>query len=199
MRSDHDAPMRRLERLSRLRDYDVDRNEPDPRGWTVIGRDGHAVGEVQDLIVDTERMTAIYLDVELDTKLFDLRNDDPHVLVPVERAHPDGRRLVVDEITRTWVDELRSARELNHREFWDRWWSRGEMPREAARGTRISRRVSPDDLHRVIDDVRPGETVRIPLVEEEIVVERRPVSKDEALREDLVVNRSVDEPPRRRR
>ncbi len=120
MKSDRDAPARRLERLSHLRDYDVGRKEPDPRGWTVVNRVGQAVGEVKDLVVDTERMAATYLDVELDPKKFDLRDDDPHVLVPVERAHTDGKRVVVDDISGHWVGELRAAREQRDRDFWDR-------------------------------------------------------------------------------
>jgi sporulation protein YlmC with PRC-barrel domain len=195
MRSDHETSIRRLERLSRLQDCDVAAGEPDPRGWTVVDRQGHKVGEVKDLVVDTERMTASYLDVELDSKLFDFRDDDPHVLVPVERAHADRKHLVVDAITPSWVSELRTARELHHREFWNRWWDRGE-PREAASGTRITRRVPASDLNRVIEDVRPGETVRIPVVDEEIVVERRPIGRPA---DDVVVNRADDDPryPRR--
>jgi sporulation protein YlmC with PRC-barrel domain len=197
MRSDpNDASGRRLERLSRLADYDVGRNDPDPRGWTVVNREGRSVGEVKDLIVDTERMAATYLDVELDTKLFDLRHDDPHVLVPVERAHRDGKRLVVEDINSNWVTELCAARELDRRDFWDRWWHRDEVRHEPARDTRISRPVPSDEVRRAIEDVRPGEAVKIPVVKEEIVVERRPVTRDETRREELVVNRASDEPPR---
>lgn len=130
MRGDHDAPDRHFERLSRLRDCGVSRHEPDPRGWKVVNRDGRAVGEVKDLIVDTDRMTATHFDVELNTKLFDLRNDDPHVLVPVEQAHRAGRRIVVEDISRAWVNELRTERDLHQREFWERWWSRSEPPRQ---------------------------------------------------------------------
>jgi sporulation protein YlmC with PRC-barrel domain len=121
---DHEAASRRLERLSRLRDHDVSRDEPDPRGWPVINRDGRAVGEVTDLIVDTDRMRAEYLDIELDAKLFDLGRSDRHVLVPLERAHRAGKRLLIEDISRAWVDELRAARDEHQREFWDRWWHR---------------------------------------------------------------------------
>lgn len=202
MRSEHAAPVRRLERLSRLRDYEVDRHEPDPRGWTVVNRDGRSVGEVKDLIVDTTRMAATYLDVELDTKLFDLGDDDPHVLVPIERARADGRRLVVDEVDDRWVSELRSERERDREEFWDRMWHRGAAPAPAeARATRIRRRDDPrddpDNLDRVISEVRAGEEVRIPVVTEEIVVERRPVEQAPAQPRE-VVNRATGEPPPRR-
>jgi sporulation protein YlmC with PRC-barrel domain len=197
MRSEHAVPVRRLERLSRMREYDVDRHEPDPRGWTVMNREGQNVGEVKDLIVDTERMAATYLDVELDTKLFDFHDDDPHVLVPIERARTDGNRLVVDDIGAEWVSELRAARARHHEEFWDRWWHRAEAREQPERVTRIRRRTEPEELQRAIDEVRPGQEVRIPVVKEvikeEIVVERRPVEHEE-----VVVNRAADEPPRRR-
>jgi sporulation protein YlmC with PRC-barrel domain len=193
MKTDHDAPARRLERLSRLREYDVGRNEPDPRGWTVVNREGHAVGEVKDLLVDTGRMSATYLDVELDTKTFDLRDDDPHVLVPVERAHTDGKRVVVDDISGSWVNDLRAAREEHQHAFWDRWWHRGESRHETSVAPHATNRVPSDELNRAINEVRPGEAVRIPVVQEEIVVERRAVTREEP-----VVNRGADEPYRRR-
>lgn len=195
MRADRDASLRRMERLSRMRDYDVAANEPDPRGWSVVNREGRPVGEVKDLIVDTDRMSATYLDVELDTKLFDFRGDDPHVLVPVERAHRQGRRVLVDDIAPGWVTELRAARELQQRDFWDRWWQRGEP----GRGTPITRRVAAEELNRALDDLRPGQSVRIPVAEEEIVVERRPIHREAPPREDVVVNRAADEPPLHRR
>ena len=198
MRSDHDAPVRRLERLSRMRGYDLAPHKPDPRGWKVINRERRHVGEVKDLIVDTDRMVTTYLDVELDRKMFDLSGDDPHVLVPMDRAHLEGRHLVVDEIAPGWFGELRAAREAHNREFWDRWWHSDET-NSSRRGPQISRRGRSDALDRVIDDVRPGETVRIPVVEEEIIVERRPVPTDEPQRDDYVVNRSADEPALRER
>ena len=200
MRSDQDAPTRQLERLSRMRGYDVAPNEPDPRGWKVVNGDRRRVGEVRDLIVDRERMVVTYLDVELDAKPFDLGGDDPHVLVPVHRATTEGRKVVVEEIAAGWVTELRRAREAHRLEFWDRWWYADE-PSMTRRGPQISRRAHPDTLNRVLDDVQPGETVRIPLVEEEIIVERRRVPKEEALQNDeYVINRAADEePPQRQR
>lgn len=194
MKADHDASVRHMERLSRMRDYDVAPKEPDPRGWTVVNRDSRAVGKVADLIVDTDRMAAMYLEVELDRKLFDFRGEDPHVLVPVDRARRDGSRLVVDDIGPGWVKELLAAREVHQREFWDHWWHARERRREPVQGTPISRRMHPDELNRVLDGLKPGESVRIPVAEEEIVVERRPIVTDEPVREEVVVNRAADEP-----
>jgi len=191
MRFDHEAPVARYERLSRMRGFDVARNEADPRGWTVVKRDRRKVGEVKDLIVDTDRMVATYLDVELDTKLFDLTGDDPHLLVPVDRAHTEGHRLVINEISSSWVTELRAARDLHDREFWDRWWHSSEP--ESRRDGRLLDQADPDALERAISQARSGETVRIPIVEEEIVVERRQVVKEDGRRDEYATNRAADE------
>jgi hypothetical protein len=160
--------MRRFERLSRLRDFEVARNEPDPRGATVMNRERQTVGKVRDLIVDTDRMRVTYLDVELDTKLFDLHgDDDPHVLVPIERAQSDGRHLIVDELTSSWVRDTNVGRHEYVYDFWKNWWNRGD------RNT-----VEPNRIRDIARDLRPGESARIPLVEEEIIVERRPIVRD---------------------
>lgn len=53
MRSDSTIASPRLERLSRLGGYKVDRRQRDPRGWTVVNPDGRRIGEVADLVVDT--------------------------------------------------------------------------------------------------------------------------------------------------
>src|SRR5215216_643188 len=88
MKHEHLSRMERFERLSYLRDFTVARDQIDPRGWKVLNVEGHVVGEVKELIVDTDRMRAAYLNVELDRKAFELR--DPHVLVPMSRARRDG-------------------------------------------------------------------------------------------------------------
>lgn len=175
----HDAvAVEPFTRLSRMPGYAVERHEPDPCGWTVVNSQGKKIGEVKDLIVDTNRMTARYLDVELDTKLFDWRGEDPHVLVPVEHAHIDGKHLLVPDITQAWVADLRAQRKAHVHEFWDRWWMRAERRSGAGLATRVGRVVQHEELQRVIDGVQPGETVRIPVVNEEIVVQRRPTDQN---------------------
>lgn len=189
MRSDRPHTLRRFERLSRLRDFDVARNEPDPRSATVMNRDRQVVGKVRDLIVDTDRMRVTYLDVELDTKLFDLHgDDDPHVLIPIERAQSDGRHLVVDELTASWVRDTNAGRHEYVYEFWKNWWNRSE------RNT-----VERDRIREIARDLRPGESARIPVVEEEIIVERRPIVRetppyrDAPSYDDMMVNRERED------
>jgi len=175
MRHEHMSPVQRFERLSRLREFVVDKHQVDPRGWTIVNVERRAIGEVKDLIVDTERMAVAYLDVELDRKLFGL-HDEARVLIPMARAHRDGehKRLLVDSLSRERVASMYAARAAHDREFWDRWWET-----DGAGGSewapRATRGASADDLQRALDRVGPGESVRIPVVNEEIVVERRVV------------------------
>jgi hypothetical protein len=171
------SPVSRFQRLSWLRGYHVDKHQVDPRGWEIVNSERRTIGIVKDLIVDTERMAAAYLDVELDRKLFQLR-DDARIFVPMARAERDGdhKRLVVAGLSRDRVAALYVARAAHEREFWDRWW---ELDRTGAAGAEWAPRVAggatQEDLQRALEQVGPGETVRIPVVNEEIVVERRVV------------------------
>jgi hypothetical protein len=177
MTHEHTRQLRRYEPLSRLGGYQVGPHQSDPRGWNVLSPDGRTVGEVKDLIVDTGAMRARYLAVELDTALLTV-HADPHVLVPIERAHRDGghRRLVVDGLTTERVTELIEARDRHIDTFWERWWS-GDPGRPGPRNLGESTTSTHEHLRRALEEVRPGEQVRIPVVDEEIVVERRPVTR----------------------
>jgi sporulation protein YlmC with PRC-barrel domain len=196
--------MKRLERLSRLNGYAVERHQTDPRGWEIVNSDHRRIGKVEDLIVDTSTMRAVYLDVELDAKQFDL-HDDPRIVIPVERAdrHGDHKHLMVSGMDAARVQELCAAREKHYYEFWDSWWRRSgtatgsfQAPPISQQSTRqqalsqppvsqqpishqpISEQLTGDDLRRALEQVQPGERVRIPIVNEEIVIERRPLQRD---------------------
>jgi hypothetical protein len=99
------------------------------------------------------------------------------VLIPVERAerHGDKKHLTITGLDSMRVQELCAERERHMSEFWDSYWRRN---------------VSAEDLRRAIEQARPGEQVRIPAVNEEIVVERRPLHPDEQM-----VARAADERP----
>ena len=152
--------MKRFERLSRLSDYKVDKHQIDPRGWDIVNAEHRSIGAVRDLVVDVETMRGAYLDVELDSKLFDLRGRDARILIPIERAERHGGRkhLMVHGLDSARVQELCAERERHVYGFWDEYWRRN---------------VSAEDVRRAIENARPGEQVRIPSLNEEIVVERR--------------------------
>jgi hypothetical protein len=182
MKHAHTRRLRHFEPLSRLGDFQVEPHQADPRGWNVLSPDGRTVGEVKDLIVDTERMRGRYLDVELDTSAFEL-HDDPHVLVPVEQARRDGKRhsLIVDGLTPDRVAELIEARDRHFDAFWEQWWSGAadatRTTGSVGRAVHDGHGLAQEDLRRALETVRPGEQVRIPVVEEEIIIERRAVTR----------------------
>lgn len=70
----------RLERLDGASDFQVARDDPDPRGWEVVGRDGRTLGEVDHLIGDTGSMRVLYLGVRVDRAIDENRRI---VLIPV--------------------------------------------------------------------------------------------------------------------
>jgi uncharacterized protein (TIGR02271 family) len=74
-----------LKRLSELSGYNVGPDDPDVRGWNVVGSDGEKLGKVDDLLVDTERMKVAALEV-------DMKAGGDHVHVPVERVDVDRSR-----------------------------------------------------------------------------------------------------------
>lgn len=87
----------RLERVDKLNDVDVASDEPDPRGWNVVGHDGRKLGTIDHLIGDTAAMKVRYLVMKADRGIL---NEDRSVLIPVGQAHLDtrGNRVVVDAL-----------------------------------------------------------------------------------------------------
>ncbi|MGH7467498.1 MAG: PRC-barrel domain-containing protein [Longimicrobiales bacterium] len=66
-------------------------DEPDPRGWSVVSREGCSVGVVRTLLVDTERLKVRYF-------VSDLSENEGQVLLPVPlaRLDPRQRRVIYD-------------------------------------------------------------------------------------------------------
>lgn len=82
-----------LYRLRELDDYEVADDDPDVRGWEVLGRNGKSIGKVDELIVDPSMMKVRYLDVDLDEEFVKTRSDyrpeekaEYHLLIPIGTA-----------------------------------------------------------------------------------------------------------------
>lgn len=78
----------RLVRLGELRSYRVADGEPDIRGWEVRTISGRQLGEVTELLVDTDAGEVVMLDI-------DVRNGDRHSFAPVRAAMIDRMARVV--------------------------------------------------------------------------------------------------------
>jgi len=97
--------MDRVVPLGQLDDFKVAEGDPDVRGWQVVASDGRKIGEVDELLIDTNAMKVRYLDVEVENGL--MAEPDRHVLVPIgyARLDRDSDRVMVDNIAST---DLRS-------------------------------------------------------------------------------------------
>ena len=73
---------RRLVPMKDLHHYKVVDGEPDIRGWSVFTATGRELGDVEDLLVDTDMGEVVMIDI-------DLKRDDRHALAPIKAAWID--------------------------------------------------------------------------------------------------------------
>jgi len=65
-----------------LHHYKVVAGEPDIRGWSVFTATGRELGDIEDLLVDTDLGEVVMIDI-------DLKRDDRHTLAPIKAAWID--------------------------------------------------------------------------------------------------------------
>ena len=82
---------RRLVPMRDLDNYKVADGEPDIRGWNVFTATGRELGDIEDLLVDTEMGEVVMIDI-------DLKRDDRHTLAPIKAAWIDreSHRVVLN-------------------------------------------------------------------------------------------------------
>lgn len=90
----------RIVPLDEMDDFRVAEGDPDIRGWDVIASDGRKVGEVDQLLVDTEAMKVRYLDVGLEEGLPGDTGTERHILIPIgyARLHQQHDQVFVDQL-----------------------------------------------------------------------------------------------------
>lgn len=103
IKKDHTKPPG-LYRLSEIGQYEISPNNPDIRGWTLIGLDGERIGKVNELIVDTQEQKVRYLDIEVDHDIAKEKNH--HILVPigVARLHKNDDNVLVEGLSSATVN-----------------------------------------------------------------------------------------------
>ena len=160
-RSDIERWMRRgAVPLAELTGHRMADDEPDVRGWDVVAPDGERIGRVHDLLVDraSAEVAAVVVDLALPSA-----DGGSRVVRPIESVSLDERRraIVAEDAV---VSERRPSHVLEERDVLrPRIGDVGALPDDAApAGVSVER--SGDE-----------EIVRVPIVEERLVVERRPV------------------------
>ena len=202
-----------LKPLSEVTNYEVEKGDPDPRGYIVIGPEGRQIGRVDDLIIDTAAMKVRYLLVSKSETEGHTSQTAECILLPIQDVdvRSSSQQVVAARFTgseRNWTRT--SSQTDNDRARLTR--SEEELQvgkREVAAGeARIVKHVKTEHVSQpvtkrheeVVIERRPVEAdaradasisedeVRIPLKEEELVVNKRPVVKEE-----LVVGKRVVE------
>lgn len=182
-----------LQRLDDLDDFKVADGDPDIRGWSVRTSDGRKVGEVDSLIVDTDAMQVRYLDIDLDRKTLDLK-EDRHVLVPISGARLDDDR---DDVLLTGLTgaQLLAMPPYRHgqplamdndvrdhdtdaRQFYGRREGSGRVQRltlseEELRVGKRATQAGEAHVHKTVETRHVSE--KVPLKHEELVIETRPL------------------------
>lgn len=82
---------RRLVAMKDLDHYKVVDGEPDIRGWSVFTATGRELGDIEDLLIDTDLGEVVMVDI-------DLKRDDRHTLAPIKAAWIDRehKRVVLN-------------------------------------------------------------------------------------------------------
>ena len=205
----NDYEKRGLQRLSDTGDFQVAPDQPDVRGWSVVGGSGEVIGKVDDLLVDPGRMKVVELDV-------DVKGGD-HITIPAVEAEVDRTRHEVriqgyasgryarssDAVGTTARPSDRDAR-LTRSEEEVRVGTRAVEAGEAVVGKHVEtehKQVPVTLKHdEIVIERRPvnretgraeitDQEVRVPLYEEEAVVDKRAVVKEEL----VVGKRTVDD------
>ena len=189
----------RIAPLSELDGYKVADGNPDIRGWDVTTQDGRKVGEVDELIVDTEAMKVRYIAVDLDE---DVAGSDRKVLVPIGAAQlddDDDRVLVIGISAEQFATLPEYRRESFDRGYESTLLSSYDRDRTADRTS--------DDIYasRHFDDsnffgTRRGQReARITRSEEELEIGKRQVSAGEVEVRKTVETERVRQPVTRMR
>lgn len=191
-----------LARLEDLDDYKVSDGYPDPRGWDVTSRDGRTIGEVKNLLVDRQAMRVRFLEVALADDLDGAvrkshvtgrERDDRFVHVPVERARLDDDhdtvRVDLDaaaitglgraDLTRTPA----AASPQDQQRFFGRRAATADAPYLVLHEERLAigkrqTQAGEVQLHKTVETEHVEQ--RVPVTREEVTVERRAVSPEQA-------------------
>jgi uncharacterized protein (TIGR02271 family) len=204
-----------LKPLSEVSNYTVEKGDPDPRGFTVVGPDGRQLGTVDDLIIDTAAMKVRYLVVKKSGTEAHRADTTDSILLPVAdvEVRSSSEQVIARRFTgneRSWMrtsvgsasdqDRARLTRSEEELQVGKREVSKGEA--------RVSKHVETEHVSQPVTrrheeafiERRPVEAgargdasisedeLRIPLKEEELVVDKRA-----AVKEELVVGKRMVE------
>lgn len=161
------ARRHRLVSMHELDGYTIAEGEPDIRGWDVRTLSGQEIGEIEDLLIDTDRGEVVMIEVEM-------REGGVHAEVPIRSVQLDreSKAVIVDSGDIDARHDQRSRDRLRAVERSDEIQdARGDESRTVTYGGREQHSA---DVERTADDG------------DEVVVERRPVIEEVVVRRRVV-------------
>ena len=154
--------------MHELDGYTFADGEPDIRGWDVRTLSGREIGEIEDLLVDTNRGEVVMVEVEM-------RDGGMRAEVPIRSVQLDreSKAVIVDSGD---VDARQDQRPRDRMRAVER---DADVAGDVRTGSARQVRYGASDLH----DTTEG---RIPDGDEEVVIERRPVIEEVVVRRRVV-------------
>jgi len=217
-----------LRRLSEA-DLAVAENEPDVRGWSVVSTSGETLGEVDDLIVDTDLMKVRFLEIDPENGTGADAASARYLPIADVDLEPDTKRVIVASgawtisAGRPAIDIPRAARDAaeDDRQPAQRLTRAEEEVRIGKRTVeagevRVGKHVETEHRHHEVAlnredvhverrpvtdggdrsaEIRASDVeIVVPVVEEEVTVEKRPIVKEELIisKEQKTERRPVD-------
>ena len=172
-------------RMSELGDYRVSDEDPDPRGWSVVGRDGATIGRVEDLIVDTAAMKVRYLDIAVTDAA---ATGSSRARIPASRVDLEpAQRTVVADLSRAELSAFLGSEPVAASDA-------GQQPWNGAADVAGEPRSRTTDVR-----AREGSDVeRLTRAEEELQIGKRQVQAGEVVVGKHVETERVSTPVQRR-
>lgn len=216
-------------------DFDVAKDDPDIRNWTVATRDGRSLGRVDDLIVDTSARKVRYLEVQVKDDVKGSAHESAYLPIADVDLDTRNHRVVLrsgslDSVTdrppaemrsllgtRARATDTRGSDRLTRSEEEVRIGKREVQAGEAVIGKHVEtehvRESVPVSKEKVHVERRPieggpasgigasNDEIRVPIMEEEPVVDTRAVAKEEVIisKERVQENEPVDTEVRKER
>lgn len=98
MTNDNANNTKRLQELTGS-DYEIVDGQPDIRGWDVKNEQGQTIGEVEELIFDTQSRKVRYMVIDLEGNVLDLESRDILLPIGLAQLHASGDDVIVPSET----------------------------------------------------------------------------------------------------
>lgn len=161
----------RLVALGEVHGFRLAPGEPDIRGWGLFGPSGVRLGTVEEILVDTatDEVRALVIS----KARLGMSPATAHVVFPIERVVIDvAQRAAISDVTAEAFDSL-SEEDTRVTA------TRFAPAASATTGPAVTGRGSTTQTSATVERTADGEQViKVPIVEEQLVVERRPVVKE---------------------